>query len=260
MRHFGDADTPAIFEPAKLLELLNFFEFTLGKSGIFEQCVALKDVKAEVLPILYVQFLLGVANPGNGSARKIEGIFVEIENGFDDVGIQDVVGVADGRGDRGDLRRRIFQKAGDGGVNAERVDERLVALDIDEDVARFVCGNFGDTLGAGTMIGASHASAAAERLDRIDNPLVIRGYQHFMDSLGPFGPFVDVLDHWFAAKGDKGLTGETRGTVTGRNHNNDGGIGHSWELSAGLFEAMLTQGSSRGCASGQECRRETMRW
>ena len=36
MCYFGDADFPAIFEPAELLEVLDFFESALGKSGVFE--------------------------------------------------------------------------------------------------------------------------------------------------------------------------------------------------------------------------------
>ena len=42
--YFGDTNLPAIFQPTKLFKLLDFFQFTLGKRGVFEQGVALKDV------------------------------------------------------------------------------------------------------------------------------------------------------------------------------------------------------------------------
>ena len=42
--YFGDADFPAIFEPAELLELLDFFEGALGERGVFEKGVALEYV------------------------------------------------------------------------------------------------------------------------------------------------------------------------------------------------------------------------
>jgi hypothetical protein len=45
---FGYADFPAIFQPAELLELFDTLEFALGQSGIFEEGVALEDVKAEM--------------------------------------------------------------------------------------------------------------------------------------------------------------------------------------------------------------------
>jgi hypothetical protein len=34
--YFGDADFPAIFEPAELLELLDFFEGALRECGVFK--------------------------------------------------------------------------------------------------------------------------------------------------------------------------------------------------------------------------------
>ena len=42
--YFGDADFPAIFQPAELLELLDFLEGALGESGVFEEGVALEYV------------------------------------------------------------------------------------------------------------------------------------------------------------------------------------------------------------------------
>ena len=65
---FGDADFPTVFQPTELLELFNFFQFALGQGGIFEQGLALENIKSEVLPIFHVDFLLGVANPGDRCA------------------------------------------------------------------------------------------------------------------------------------------------------------------------------------------------
>ena len=46
MVDFGDADFPAIFEPAELLELLDFFQGALRECGVFEKGVALEYVEA----------------------------------------------------------------------------------------------------------------------------------------------------------------------------------------------------------------------
>jgi len=40
--YFGYADFPAVFEPAELLEVLDFFEGALRESGVFGQGVALE--------------------------------------------------------------------------------------------------------------------------------------------------------------------------------------------------------------------------
>ncbi len=106
---FGYADFPAIFEPAELLELLDFFEFTLGQSWVFQQGIALENIKTEVLPVFDMDFLLGVADPGNRSAGKIEAVAFEVENCLNNIGIHDVAGVANGRGHGGNLGDRLFE-------------------------------------------------------------------------------------------------------------------------------------------------------
>jgi hypothetical protein len=183
VRDFGGADTPAIFEPAELFELLGFFQFALGKGGIFEQGIALEGIETEVLPIGDVELLLGIANPGNGRAGEIEGVVVEVENGFDHVGIHDVCRMSNHGHDGGDLGGRIVEEGAHSGVDGEWVDEGLVALNIDENVPRFVDGDFGDPLGARAVVGAGHAGQPAKGLDGIENPLVVRSYQYFVDGL-----------------------------------------------------------------------------
>ena len=75
-------------------------------------------------------------------------------------------GRLDGGGHGGDLGWRIFEQGVDGGVDGGGVEQRLVALHVDEDVAFVVGGDLGDALGAGAMVGAGHAGFAAEGLAR----------------------------------------------------------------------------------------------
>ena len=49
---FDHADAKAIFKPAKLLELLEAFEFAWRECGIFQQRVTTKSVKPKVFPVL----------------------------------------------------------------------------------------------------------------------------------------------------------------------------------------------------------------
>jgi hypothetical protein len=242
---FGDADFPAVFEPAELFELLDFFEFALGQGGIFKQGVALEDVESEVLPIFHVDLLLGVADPGDRRAGKIEAVAFEIENRFHDVGIHDVAGVADGRGDGGDLGGGLFEERGDGGVDGGWIDERFVALDVDEDVAFLVRGDFGDSFGAGAVVGAGHAGFPTEGANGVDDALIVGGNDDVMDGLGLLGALVDALDHRLASQRNKRLAGQARGSVTrGNDHYDSWFVGtHRNFLGNGATMPMLTHSS-----------------
>jgi hypothetical protein len=247
---FGDADAPAVLEPAELFELLYFFEFALRECGVFEKGIALENVEAQMLPIFHVEFLLRVSNPGDGSAGKVQGVAVKIEDGFDDVWIHNVPGVSDGSDHGGDLRRGFFEKSGDGSVDGDRIDERLVPLDIDENVPWFVSGHLGDALGSRAMVGAGHTGFAAERLNGIKDALVVGGNENAMNSLGAFGAPVDVLDHGFAGKRDERLAGEARGGVACRNHDDDVRVGHGRRRSEEDAGGMLTYAGAPGLETG----------
>src|ERR1700756_2463431 len=192
---FGYADFPAVFKPAELLELFDSFEFALGQSWIFEQGIALENVEPEVLPVFHMDFLLGVADPGDRRARKIQAVAFEVENRFHNIGIHDVARVADGRGYGGNLGGRLFEQRGDRGIDRNWINERLISLYVDEDVAFLVRGHFGDALGAGAVIGAGHAGFAAESANGVDDALVVGGYDDVVHRLGLFGALVHALHH-----------------------------------------------------------------
>jgi len=240
---FGDADLPAIFEPAKLFELFNFLEFSLRQSWIFEQGIPLIDVETKVFPVFHVDLLLSVADPGNRRAGKIKAIAFEIEDSFDDVRIHNVARMANGRRNRGDLSGRFFQECGDSDIDRGWIDERFVSLNIDEYVAFLVSGDFGDSFGAGAVVGACHAGFAAETADGVDDPLVIRRYHDAVDGLRLFSALVNALDHGFASQRDEWLTGKASGSVTrGYHHYDSRFVGtHRHILKFGSKLAMLTQ-------------------
>ena len=75
--------------------------------------------------------------------------------------------------DGGDGSGGFLEKCADGGVDYFGVEEGLVALDVDEDLAAGVGGDFGDALGSGAMVGAGHAGFAAEGFYRRDDTVVI---------------------------------------------------------------------------------------
>jgi len=193
--YFGDADLPAVFQPTKLLELLDFFERALGKGGVFEQGVALEDVQAQMLEVADFHFGGGIAEPGDGSAGEVEGVFIEVEDSFYDVGIHDVGWSFYGGGDAGDRGGSVFKQGADGGIDDFGIEERFVTLNVDENLAIGVSGNFRNAFGAGTVLGAGHAGFAAESFDGLDDAVVIGGDDDAGGELGKFGAFEDALDH-----------------------------------------------------------------
>jgi hypothetical protein len=248
---FGYADFPTVFEPAQLFELLDFFEFALRQGWVFEQGVALEDVQPEMFPVFHVDFLLGVADPGDRRARKIKAVAFEVENRFHHIGIHDVTGVADGSGDGGDLGGGFFEEGGDGRIDGHRIDQRFIALDVDEDLAFLVRGDFGDAFGAGAVVGAGHAGFAAEGVDGVDDALVVGGDDDVMDGLSLFGALVDALDHRLAGQRNERLAWQARGGVTrGNNHYDSWFVGtHRNFPGGGATPPMLTHSSGwRGTA------------
>ena len=244
---FRDADFPAIFEPAELLELLNFFEFALGQGWVFEQGVALEDVQSEMFPVFDVDFLLGVADPRDRRAGKIKTVVFEVEDCFYDIGIHDVAGVADGRSDGGNLGGGFFEERGDRSIDRGWIDERFIALDVYEDVAILVRGHFGDAFGAGAVIATGHAGFATEGSDGVDDALVVGGDYNMMNGLGLPGAFVDALDHGFACERDERLAGKARGGVSRGNDHYDFWLvrTHRKFLGIGATLPMLTQSFGR---------------
>ena len=195
MVYFGDADFPAIFEPAELLELLDFFEGALGEGGVFEKGVALEDVEAEVFEVANFHFGGGIADPGDGGAREVQRVLVEVEDGFYDVGIQNVGLISNGGGDTGDRGGSVFEHGANGGVNDFRIEEGFVALDIYKDLAIDVSGDFRYAFRAGAVFSTGHAGLTTEGFDGFDDAVVIGGDDDAGGELGKFGALVDALDH-----------------------------------------------------------------
>ena len=136
-----------------------------------------------------------IAEPGDGRAGEIESVFVKIEDRFYDVGIEDIGWGFYGGGHAGDRGGSIFEECADGGVDDFGFEKGFVALDVDENLAIGVSGDFGYALGAGAMLGAGHAGFATESFDGFDDAGVVGGDDDAGGELGKFGAFVDALDH-----------------------------------------------------------------
>lgn len=224
--HFGHANFPAVFEPAELFKLFDFFEGALGEGGVFEQGVALEDVETEVLEVAGLDFSGGVADPRDGGAGEIEGIVVEVEDGLADVGVHDIAGHFDGGGDGGYLGGRLLKDGVYRGVNHFGIEEGFVALDVNENLAAGVGGDFGDAFGAGTVLSAGHARFAAKGLDRLYDAVIVGGDDDVGGHFGELGAFVNAPDHTGTRDGNEGLAGQAGGAVACGNNDDNVGRTH----------------------------------
>ena len=125
-----------------------------------------------------------------------------------------VVLVGERPAERGHLLGRVGQERGDQRIDGRRIEQRFVALHVDDDVAGQLGGELGQPVGAAEMIGTRQAGDAAEALDGVDDPLVVGGDDHRVD-VGLRGPTVDVLDHRTAGDVSERFSGESRGLVAG---------------------------------------------
>ena len=82
------------------------------------------------------------------------------------------------------------------------IQQRLVALDVDDDAAGQRSGHLGQPIGPAFVVGPRHPGRAAESLDRSSNALVVGGDDHGVDQPGLGCPPVDVFDH--RSSGDVG--------------------------------------------------------
>jgi hypothetical protein len=90
---------------------------------------------------------------------------------------------------------RLFQKCSYGGIQRCWIEERLISLDIHENIAFNVRRDLGDPFGACAMIDPGHAGLAAKAGHDFEDAFVIGGDDDAAYPLCQFGTFVHALDH-----------------------------------------------------------------
>jgi hypothetical protein len=118
----------------------------------------------------------------------------------------------------------IVGQGGDDLIDHLGLDQRLVTLHVDDDVAGELRRDFGDAVGAGAMIRPCHPGLAAERLDGPDNAFVVGGDEHAIDRPRPRRSQINVLDHRPAGDQGQRLTGEARRLEASRDDGDCGGM------------------------------------
>src|SRR3989454_4014883 len=162
------------------------------------------------------------AHPGDWCAGEVQRVALEIEHHLHYIRVHDVGRNSDGDGESGDLNRGVIQKNLDGGIHRGGVDQRLVALDVDDDLCvatRGAGGDFGHPLGARAMVASGHHRVAIKFLHGAQDSLVIGGHQHARNVLGATHTLPYVLNHWLLRQPHQRFAWKAAGSVA---RGNDG--------------------------------------
>ncbi len=155
-----------------------------------------------------------------------------IEHDLDGVGIEELFGVPDRMARGGDRRPFRVGEQGRNRADQPRLDERLVALDVDDDGLRLepeTLGDLGDPVGAGGMIAARHHSLEPRPLDGVRDIAMI-GRDIYPVGAALACALRDPHDHRLAAEIGERFPRNARGREARRN---DGGEMHTREAGGG---------------------------
>jgi hypothetical protein len=180
----------------------------------------------------------------NRGAREIHRKSGAVDDHFHDVRIRELAGRGDPVVQRGHLQRSVGQERRHRFANRIGIDQWLVALHVDDDVAVERRGDFGQTIRRAVMIGARHPHLAAELLHGPRNPHVVGRDDDLRNRRRSGGAPVDVLDHRAAVYQRERLAGESAGGES-RGDEGDSAKGRD------RFQSMITSAISRSGLHGE---------
>ena len=186
--HLGDLDAKAPLQRAQLLELLRLLERRRREPGEAEQEVAPVRVQPDVLVAERAAGASAVAMVGQRAAREVERVAVAVGDHLHHVRVRRapracgsaVLIVAIGSAAVGAQRR-------DRRLDHRRVEQRQVALHVDDHVGVERARHLGDAVGAGAVRAAGHHHVAAEAAHRGADALVVGGDQRRARHRAPRG-------------------------------------------------------------------------
>jgi hypothetical protein len=138
----------------------------------------------------------------NRGPRKVHRVAFHIDHDFHDIPVVDFVCVGDPAPQRRHLDAGVAFERRNQLRDGLRLDERFVALDVDDDLAVEIRRDFGNPIESGAVLHARHADDPAEALHRLLDPGIIGGHDHRIHALRGRRAGVHVLDH--RAAGDVG--------------------------------------------------------
>jgi hypothetical protein len=219
---FGEVNTNggSVFERAKLLEALGLFE-----RGGRERNEALQEIDAVSVD---AEVTIGrkvwdrVAAEGDGGAGEVKGVAESVEDELDDVGVGDERGVIERAAGRDHREGGIVAEFTGEGIDEFGIEERFVALNINDVSWRMALrGGFGNSIGAGGMIGAGANGAGPDGLAEGGDAVVVSGDNELVEFLATRSALEDVLKKRLSKKRMEGFSGEAGRGPAGRDDTND---------------------------------------
>jgi hypothetical protein len=157
----------------------------------------------------------------NRRPREIERAACPVQDDLHDIRIRVIGSIRDRHAHRRHLEHRIRDERGNDLLDHLRLDERLVTLDIQHDLAGETRCHFRDAIGARPMPCARHHRDAAEASYRRRNPLVVGGDDYRIDAARRGGASINMLDHGTAGDVGERFSRQTYGVVSSGDDGDD---------------------------------------
>ncbi len=179
-----------------------------------------------------------LAGIGDERAREVQRVSRQVDDDLDHVGVLEIRCIRDLVHRRAHRKLGIVQQGLHDLVDHPRVHERLVALDVDDDLHLQAAHHLGHPVGAGVVIRRSEHGLAAEALHGRHDPLVVGGHDDLAEGLRAGRLLVHVLDHRLSQDLLQRLAGQARRCVARRDDSHDS---HSGTLLQGSDHALAVQ-------------------
>ena len=201
-----------------------------------ERCGRQLSQLQEELPSIDVQADMFEGARGDGTGRrripderderagKIERESLLVDHHLDDVGIASLLGILESPPEGRHEQVRIGDKRSHRLVNCVGIEQRLIALDVDDQAAVEPRRDLGESIGAGTVRHARQAHGPAKPPHDFSNPLVVGGDDHEVHSAARGGPAIHVLDHRSSGKVRERFARKTSGPVAGGDDGDSGNV------------------------------------
>ena len=170
--------------------------------------------------LVHVHLVHVLQAAGNGVAGEVHGVVQIVRDhlhravGGNQVRVRDLLLQA------AEVNLRVVEQADDLAHHL-RLHQRLITLNVDEQVTLHLGGHLGHPVRTGGVVGAGHYHGNAVALAGGLNSLVVGGHIHRVQLLHLFGLAVHPPDHGAAADVRQGLAGEAGRTIACRNDTND---------------------------------------
>jgi hypothetical protein len=225
-----DVDGDVVFEEAELFEAFGLFEEAWGQGGEAFQGGLAVGVEADMLPVLWGGSGVGlvvmgpsglsVAVVGDCGAGEVEGAAVRGGDYFYGVGVGDVFWRAEDF-ERGDFDVMLGEGSEEGG-EVLRLEEGLVALDVDVDVGVVLARDGVDTVGAAGEIGRGELDGPVVAVAEFGDLFGVGGDEDPVELGAGAGGLVDPGEHGASGDSTEDFTGEACGGEAGGDDAEDG--------------------------------------